>query len=312
MVPQEKSDETYVRYNHMAVSFVRQYARECGRDDVMDMEYEDRSVAAAKWFLEQNGRWRKSSIRLTSAALSQWIENLGAAELISPEESRRVIVALQTKRPESKQEKRRAAKSIKLANLRRLIRFFGSQNDAVSQWIAGYLSVAVRIGWRPGEILALSLDGKWLRAPAEKNTNERGLCPTCEVGLHKYPDWIIEKLEAWISETGRLTNEHGGTYNFYHLFKQRLYRACDDLKIRRISPYTLRHVAIAGFKKSGFTRQEIAVIVNHASDRTATERYGKCRTGTKRPKKMLRIAPWRLELVRSRARERNSNNTPRP
>jgi hypothetical protein len=55
-------------------------------------------------------------------------------------------------------------------------------------------------------------------------------------------------------------------------------------------------------KASGFSQSEIAVLVNHASNRTATERYGKARHGMKRPKKMLRFQEWRLNLVREKAR----------
>jgi hypothetical protein len=72
--------------------------------------------------------------------------------------------------------------------------------------------------------------------------------------------------------------------------------------MRPISLYTLRHFAIACMKASGLSREEIAVIINHASTRTATERYGRARTGTKRAKKMFRIDPWRLALVRNKAR----------
>lgn len=56
-------------------------------------------------------------------------------------------------------------------------------------------------------------------------------------------------------------------------------------------------------KASNFTCAEIAVIINHASDRTASEHYGKRHHGVKRPKKMLRFNELRLPLVRNLARE---------
>jgi hypothetical protein len=55
-------------------------------------------------------------------------------------------------------------------------------------------------------------------------------------------------------------------------------------------------------KASGFSRAEIAVLINHATDRTASEYYGKRRFGRKRAKKMLGFAPARLLLVRNEAR----------
>lgn len=302
MNPQTKSDATYAAYNVDVTMFIRQFGREIDRDDLFDMAYEDRTVAAAQWFLNSHGRWSLAYIRRTAAALSQRIELLGESELIPSSQARALLDALKNKRPQSKRQKRRLAKSIRMADLRRLIEFFRDQGDRLSVWIAGYLQVASRIGWRPGEMVSLWLDGKNLCAFAEKHTNERSLCGICEIGLHEYPRHLIEKLAAWILETERLANEHGGRWKLRDLVKKRISRACEKLGIRTISLYTLRHVAIASMKKSGLTREEIAVIVNHACTRTATERYGKARTGTKRAKKMFRIDPWRVSLIRGNAR----------
>jgi hypothetical protein len=63
-------------------------------------------------------------------------------------------------------------------------------------------------------------------------------------------------------------------------------------------------------KRSGFTRAEIAVLVNHATDRTATEKYGKGRGGIKRAKKMLVFQEARLVLVRDKARTFNRGPGP--
>jgi hypothetical protein len=55
-------------------------------------------------------------------------------------------------------------------------------------------------------------------------------------------------------------------------------------------------------KASEFSETEIAVIVNRASNRTATEKYGKAQTGFRRAKKMLRLQEEKLLLVRDKAR----------
>ena len=106
------------------------------------------------------------------------------------------------------------------------------------------------------------LDGNYLCARAEKNTNERGLCPMCEVGLHEYPRRLIGKLQAWILETERLANECDGRWNLREAARKQISRACDDLVIRPICLSTLRHHAIACMKKSGLAREVIAVIAN--------------------------------------------------
>jgi integrase len=322
MLNAKKSDETYARYNGVAIQFIGQFVNESRRTDLADLAYEDLSVAAAHSFLQSDGRWSREYIRQLAGVLTQWIEGIGNVELIPASQTQALLQALKEARPEPcpktpnpkspKRKRRRPAKSITVVNLRRLIRYFRDLGDGFSLWIAGYLQVASRIGWRPGEVVDVWLDGIHLCARAEKDTNERGLYGMCEVGLHEYPAHLIEKLEVWILETERLANEYDGRWNLREAAKKQISRACEDLRIRPISLSTLRHHAIACMKKSGLTREEIAVIVNHASTRTATERYGKARTGSKRAKKRFRIDPWRLTLVRKKARAHGQKRTPTP
>ncbi len=309
---QTQSDATYRVYNHDAIMRVGQFLRESERDDLVDMAQEDCIVAAVQWFLDGHGRWSKAYIRRTAACFSQQIEQLGQCELIPASQARALLDALKNGRPRSKRQQRRSAKSMKLADLRRLIAFFRDHGERLNVWIAGYLQIASRIGWRPGEIMSMWLNGNYLRASAEKHTNERGLCDICEIGLHEYPRRLIKKLAAWIAETGELANERGGRWKLRDLVKKRISRACKKLGIRPISLYTLRHVAIGSMKQSGFTREEIAAIVNHASTRTATERYGKARTGARRARKRFRIDPARRDLVRNTARAHGRKKTPAP
>lgn len=84
--------------------------------------------------------------------------------------------------------------------------------------------------------------------------------------------------------------------------RERLRSRCDDAKVTPFSPYDLRHFAIANMKKSKRSRQEIAAVVNHLSDRTAGEHYGKARSGFRRAKAMFSVAPERIAEVRRSAR----------
>ena len=203
--------------------------------------------------------------------------------------------------PTSKKARRSVRKSARNAELRRLIEYFRNRGDAFSLWIAGYLQIASRIGWRPGEIVAIRREGDYLRAPAEKNTNGRGLAPNCEV-IISYPDSLVSKLDQWILETAKWTERYDGEWYLRRALNARISRACEALKIRTISTATLRHFAIACMKASKFAPAAIAVIVNHKSSKTAAENYGKARTGFRRAKKMLRFREEKLLLVNDRAR----------
>ena len=129
---------------------------------------------------------------------------------------------------------------------------------------------------------------------------------------HEYPQPLIEKLAAWILATEHLAKDYAGRWNLREAARQQISRARKNLGIRPISLYTLRHHAIATLKKSGYTRQEIAAIVNHASDRTAGEKYGKARTGSRRARKRLQIDPARIALVRTTARTHGQKRKPTP
>jgi len=194
-------------------------------------------------------------------------------------------------------------KSIPLRELRALVGYFRGRADGFSLWIVGYILVASRLGWRPGEIVSLRREGNFLRASAEKHTNGRGLADTCEVDISAYPKWLIDRLDQWISATKKWEERYGGLWNVRSVMNERLATASDALGIERVSTYTFRHFAIACMKQSGFSKSEIAVIINHASNRTATEKYGKAREGIKRAKKMLRFNEERLQLVRDPPRK---------
>jgi integrase len=312
------SAATLATYNRDADRFVAQYCREV-EEDPSEIPYETRLVLTARWFLESHGRWSKAHVVRTALALSWRLGLLVRQEMVDdpggPEKS--LLSRLKNDRPaahdsrkgkekidcsSSKKFRRSVRKSAQNAELRRLINFFREQGDAFSLWIAGYLQIASRIGWRPGEVVALRREGRYLHAPAEKNTNGRGLTPCCEVIISSYPTSVASRIDQWILETAKWAELYDGEWYLRRVINGRLARACDRLGIKSISTATLRHFAIACMKASKFSPAEIAVLVNHKSSKTAAERYGKARTGFRRAKKMLRFQEEKLLLVRDKAR----------
>jgi integrase len=322
----ETSLDTIAIYEHDAINFVRQYAREC-EPDACDIPYEQLVVLAVCWFLNTHDRWSESYVRRLANALQQRLARLVAMELIedSPDPGKSLLWALKNKRPTStektekvgkrrkdvahqkkvadkKKKRKKPRKSIRKQELRALVNYFRNKADSFSLWIAGYLMIASRIGWRPGEIVVVRREGYFLRALAEKRSNGRGLTDTCEVDISAYPDWVIARIDRWIDDIGKWEEQYDGLWNLRVVMNARLATACKSLGIPRVSTYTLRHFAISCMKRSGFSKSEIAVLVNHATNRTAGERYGKGRNGIKRAKKMLRFEKARLNLVLDKAR----------
>lgn len=72
--------------------------------------------------------------------------------------------------------------------------------------------------------------------------------------------------------------------------------------------YSLRHQFAANAKASGFTREEIAALMGHAVDTTATEHYGKKTAGFD----MIRVRPDPSEVARIRSVYKGRVAPPQP
>ena len=324
----QRSPETIVGYERETSRLVAQYLGENPKDEpIVPL------VQTAHWFLNSHGRWEQSTIRGFAAALHQEMGRMLEYDTFDPDsEEALLLLRLKNDRPDpattkkskkskqvahqqkvaaTKKKRKKHRKSLPMRELRALIAYFRSKDDEFSHWIAGYIILASRLGWRPGEILILQREGYFLRAGAEKHTNDRGLTDTCETDISAYFERsrliknvsLTSELDKWIAGTRKWEAYYGGLSKLQDNINTRLATACKKCKVKRVCTYTFRHFAISCLKASGFSRSEIAVIVNHATDRTATEHYGRRRHGFKRAKKMLRFDKARLQLVRGKARK---------
>ncbi len=327
----ERSAETMAAYKREARRLVAQFVSEPPRDEAPIL-YDSPLLGTARSFLDTHECWSGSTIRLFAAALHQEIAELVlAGEFVDHPGEQSLLWRLEHKRPRpapivrkskrgkqvahqkrtvAKKMRRKRRKSIDLIELRALIEFFRLKADSFSLWIVGYILVASRLGWRPGEIVSLTRDGTFLRAKAEKCSNGRGLTDTCELDISAYIERgrliknknLLSQLDKWIADARKWEVYYGGRAELQDNINSRLATACKKIGIERVCTYTFRHFAISCMKASGFSRAEIAVIVNHATDRTAGEYYGKRRFGRKRAKRILIFDPARLLLVRTQAR----------
>jgi hypothetical protein len=300
-----QSTATGFAYKRDADSFMRLFFKERYDElnaypcDINDWPKEELFCAGVRFFLEQNGRWSAVHIRRIALGLQPMLDTVVALDSVPDAEC--LLKALQnpSSRPQPAAGKqRRYRKSVKNSELRRLINHL-RHGDEFSVWIAGYIIIATRLGWRPSEIISIWREGHFVRSVAAKHTNSRGLCDFCEIDISAYPSRFMAHLDHWIDETKTWLTKYRSLLD---AINGRLRLACKSLGLRRICTYTFRNFAIACAKASGFSVTEIAVLINHASNRTASEGYGKRRSGFKRAKKMLRYQAPRLSLVRDRFR----------
>ena len=329
----QRSSSTVAFYSREAARLVDQFERANP-----DEQRRQPLIATAEWFLNSSGTFAGSSIRVFALALDQEIRGMLEYDSFDPDSKHgQILHRLKNDRPDSNKKEKKAEKSKKVAHqkkvaakkkkaatkkrkkrrkslpmneLRDLVRYFRSREDEFSLWIVGYIIVASRLGWRPGEIVNLQRDSSLLRAGAEKHTNNRGLTDTCEVDISAYFERarlirsapLASLIDRWIADARRWEAYYGGQKKLLANINGRLATASKHCEIKRVCTYTFRHFAISCMKASKFTCTEIAVIINHASDRTAAEHYGKRQHGVRRPKKMLRFDRLRVPLVRNLAR----------
>jgi hypothetical protein len=333
---QLEKEEAGARYSSEVITLIEQFQREHPEADQRQL-----LLQTAEWFHNSPGRWAASSVTIYALALKREIEGLLEFDTFDPDSREgQILQRLENNRPAplkkaKKTEKEKAVahqkkvaakkkkvavkkrkkrrKSLPMKELRELVRYFRSREDEFSRWIAGYILIASRLGWRPGEIINLHREGNLIRSAAEKNTNNRGLTDTCEVDISAYFEKarliknvsLASEIDSWIADARKWEVYYGGRKRLLTNINGRLATASKSCEIQRVCTYTFRHFAISCMKASEFTCTEIAVIINHASDRTASEHYGKRQHGVKRPKKMLQFDPLRVPLVRNTARKFN-------
>jgi hypothetical protein len=233
----QRSAETIAAYEQQTRRLVDQWQREKPNDAATSP-----LVQTVRWFLNEHARWAGNTIRLYANALEQEMGRMLEFDSFDPDSEealllRRLkndrpspvvktkksgkakVVAHQQKVAAKKKRKSKPRKSIPVSELRQLIRYFRSRDDEFSNWIAGYIILASRLGWRPGEMLILQREGHFLRAAAEKHTNGRGLTDTCEIDIGAYfarsrlfkNVHLASELDKWTADTRKWEAHYGGT-----------------------------------------------------------------------------------------------------
>jgi hypothetical protein len=138
-------------------------------------------LQTVRWFLNGHARWAGHTIELYASALEQEVGRMLEFDTFDPRSEEALLLRrLKTDRPspitktktskKSKQvahqkklaaktnKKKKPRKSIPVTELRELVRYFRSR-DEFSNWIAGYIILASRLGLRSVRYLFCSAKG---------------------------------------------------------------------------------------------------------------------------------------------------------
>lgn len=256
------------------------------------------------WLITQKTNWSRDTWRQYKASVMFFLEQeaevndiaLEAFEALSPIDVTGCVKKT-TKTSGSKQKK------VPLKDYRAIIKNiqdFGSYwTEDVERWIGSSLLTGLRpVEWATARLDSLN-NVPVLVVNNAKATNGRAHGPTRSILLDGLTDDERQMIQEHVQRANQW--EQAGQYDrFYHGCAATLSRATRRLWPKRTSHatlYSMRHQFSANAKASGFTREEIAALMGHAVDTTATQHYGKKTAGYD----MIRVRPDPSEVAKIRS-----------
>jgi integrase len=229
------------------------------------------------WFATQHGRWAPATISQYRAALSQALEDIApklAAQKVE-QLSARLMAGPSPRLGGARRTSARKRKSLPRAEFVRLIRKLRSGSHPDDALAVRLLSHNVLLFLRPVEWQTAMIQDGALVVKNAKATNgrsignerRRDLADYGEDGVTDLSD-LLTTLHARAKKTGSL----------WARLASRIARACKQIGIGRVSPYTTRHVGMAN-AKAWMSPAEVAASAGHKTTATSTSHYAKRRSG---------------------------------
>ena len=163
-----------------------------------------------------------------------------------------------------------------------------------------WLDASIITGLRPSEWETALLRGDFLIVQNAKNTNGRCFGVERVLNLSNLDEDSYEAIEKFLHKLHNALKENNGRFQFvYTACRMRLRRITIKLwspKKKHPTLYSCRHQFSADMKNT-LSKKEIAALMGHGTDETATEHYGKKRSGNYKKNHIL-PDPDQVDLVK--------------
>lgn len=296
-----RMDRTEQRYRRRTRNLVGQCRKKLSIPNNEELDYR-RFVG---WLITQKPNWSRDTWRQYKASVMFFLEQESANDNDIALEAMETLADIDvtgcvkktTKTSGSKQKK------VPLKDYRALIKNIQDHGSPwaldVERWIGASLLTGLRpVEWSTARIDVINKVPTLIVNNA-KATNGRAHGPTRSILLDGLTDDERTMIATHIQRANQW--EQAGQYErFYHGCAATLSRASRRLWPKRTSHatlYSMRHQFSANAKASGFTREEIAALMGHAVDTTATQHYGKKTAGYD----MICVRPDPAEVARIRS-----------
>jgi hypothetical protein len=260
----------------------------CAGEDPINLE------GAIDWFVGRHDHWSTATIRQYRACLVLAIEEAKR----TPEALEELLGRLnQGPRPRKFGPRRTSAlkrRSIPRRLFRRLIRRLVDDRHPDDMLAARLLSHNVILFMRPGEWLWATIRGNVLTIKNGKATNGRALGTHRQLDLRDYGESGVGDLSDLLASLKSRAKDAESFRRLWAKLASRIARACKRIRIKRLAPYSTRHVGMAT-AKTWMSPAEVAASAGHKTTATATSHYARRQTGWRN--KRLRVAHPMPEAV---------------
>lgn len=191
-------------------------------------------------------------------------------------------------------------------------RIAAKKTDFVKIALCLFVQLDPRFGLRPCEWERARIVGRTLVILNAKTSIYRAPGVDRRISLERVPGEIVLGIERLIGMIGALVEKHGSWEKVHDILAERLARVCHRLRLVRISLYSLRHVAIATWKRAKLGRVEIAALAGHISIKTASRHYAPSKHGWDPKTVCVKADPQTISVVRKYSESTSKFKLPEP
>ncbi|MET4250251.1 hypothetical protein [Bradyrhizobium sp. LA6.7] len=255
-------------------SYQERYANLCTRAGVDPGD----SAGVVDWFVDKNDTWSASTIRQYRAAISVAIEADETGLLDVEGLLRRVKQGPRPRKSGPRRTSARKRRSIPRRLFNRLIRRLMDGGHPDDRLAARLLSHNVVLFMRPGEWRWATIQGNVLTIKNGKATNGRGLGTHRRLDLRDYGKDGVGDLSDLLVTLKSRAQDADSFRKLWAKLASRIARACRRIRIKRLAPYSTRHVGMAT-AKVWMSPAQVAASAGHKTTATATAHYARRQTG---------------------------------
>lgn len=302
------ADETVIDYLNKAKELTARYIKKHG--EITD------SISVVKWLEAMKPNIESSTWRYYKASLVCYFDKTNQSETAA---ALRKIQSDGCKVSSSTQKKEKKTSSNKKKSVSEreellIVEHFKSTEEEsywsrpVHAFFKATLATGLRpIEWQQSQLISDDSGAPILKVKNAKNTNNRSHGKYRHLHLSDISDedmlfirinlQYTSPIHGWNGPNGKLSSFN----DYYKYIRAHMYRTTKKLfpcTAKRVSIYSCRHQMIANLKKAAFTLAEIAALVGHGTDETASAHYGRAKYGRSRkglpkpdPQEVLKIRP---------------------